>query len=532
MLAQVEPGELRDAAPRRAARARRAVRGRARATSTRLLLPAVTHWQSPRFFAYFAHDRLRAGHPRRAARRRAEPGRDPLAHVAGAAGARGADARLARAAARAAGRPARPPRGHRLDRDDGGARGGAAGEAGRARRRLLRARALLGREGVPAARARGAHRPGRRRVPAAAGRARPRGRLRGRGHDRDDVDELGRPGAGDRGRVRARGRLAARRRRLRRLGRRLPGAARRLRRLGARRLGRRQPAQVAASRRWTARRCGRAARTSSARAFSLVPEYLRVSEEVASLSEYSPALGRRSGRSSSGRCCAATAARAAGADPRGDPARGALRGLGARRAGLGGGRAAAVLARLLPARRRRTRRTRRCSSGSTRAARSSSRTRSWTAATSLRLAVGNARTTEDDVRLAWERAQAGSGSASRREAVEQLLEQLAVALDADALGLPVDDEVVEADRVALDEDVGVLGDPRGRRRRRRARPPPSPTRNAIVPRGESGERARSSASISQPVLERVGRRRAHQAGAEAGELVQHRAQVAPGGVSS
>ena len=203
MLAQVEPGELRSRLPARAAGDRRAVRRRP-ARPRRDPAAGGDALAEPALLRLLREHRLRAGHPRRAARRRAEPGRDPLAHLAGAAGARGADARLARAAARAAGRPARPPRGHRLDRDDGRARRGARGEAGRARRRLLRARALLGREGVPAARARGAHDAGRRRLPAPRRRARPHGRLRGRRDDRDDLDELGRPGAGDRRRVRAR----------------------------------------------------------------------------------------------------------------------------------------------------------------------------------------------------------------------------------------------------------------------------------------------------------------------------------------
>src|SRR5206468_8265748 len=48
------------------------------------------------------------------------------------------------------------------------------------------------------------------------------------------------------------------------------------------------------------------------RAFSLVPEYLRTSDEVDSLSDYGPALGRRFAPSSSGRCCAVTAAKACG----------------------------------------------------------------------------------------------------------------------------------------------------------------------------------------------------------------------------
>ena len=33
-----------------------------------VLLPAVTHWQSPRFFAYFANTGSEPGDPRRAAR--------------------------------------------------------------------------------------------------------------------------------------------------------------------------------------------------------------------------------------------------------------------------------------------------------------------------------------------------------------------------------------------------------------------------------------------------------------------------------
>ena len=221
-----------------------------------VLLPAATHWQSPRFFAYFANTGSGAGDPRRAARGRAEPGRDPLAHLTGAAGARGADARLARAAARAAGRSARPPRGHGLDRDDDGPRGGTAREAGGSGRRLLRARALLGREGLPPARARARTVPvddefrlrldaldlsGACAVVATVGTT-----------STSSVDPV------RRGRcLRARGGLAARRP--------TPGSAavcpeppRRLRRLGARRLGRRQPAQVAAHadgllRSWTRR---------------------------------------------------------------------------------------------------------------------------------------------------------------------------------------------------------------------------------------------------------------------------------------
>ena len=86
-------------------------------------------------------------------------------------------------------------------------------------------------------------------------------------------------------------------------------------------------------------------------AFSLVPEYLRAGDEVPSLSEYAIPLGRRFRALKLWavlRCYGRSGP--AGADPRGDPARRALRGVGARRAGLGGRRAAAVLARLLPPR--------------------------------------------------------------------------------------------------------------------------------------------------------------------------------------
>ena len=45
------------------------------------------------------------------------------------------------------------------------------------------------------------------------------------------------------------------------------------------------------------------------RAFSLVPEYLRVSEDVVSLSEYASHSGAGSARSSCGRRCAVSAGR-------------------------------------------------------------------------------------------------------------------------------------------------------------------------------------------------------------------------------
>ena len=85
--------------------------------------------------------------------------------------------------------------------------------------------------------------------------------------------------------ARARGRrLAPRRRRVRRVGVDLRGAAVVVGRHRARRLARRQPAQVAARRRWTARCCGRRRPADFRAAFSLVPEFLRTSDEVDALS--------------------------------------------------------------------------------------------------------------------------------------------------------------------------------------------------------------------------------------------------------
>ena len=103
--------------------------------------------------------------------------------------------------------------------------------------------------------------------------------------------------------------------------------------------------------------------------------------------------------------------RAAGADPRGDPPGRAVRGLGARGAGLGGRRAAAVLPRLLPPRRRPTRRTRRCSSASTRRARSSSRHEAERALRRCGSRSATRARPRTDVRLAWDvlRREAGSG---------------------------------------------------------------------------------------------------------------------------
>ena len=58
----------------------------------RVLMPGITHWNHPRFFAYFSITASQPGHPRRAADGHAEPQRHALAHVARGDRARAADA--------------------------------------------------------------------------------------------------------------------------------------------------------------------------------------------------------------------------------------------------------------------------------------------------------------------------------------------------------------------------------------------------------------------------------------------------------
>ena len=159
---------------------------------------------------------------------------------------------------RLGGHPARAGRGPR-----GGPPGRPRPRAGRTPRAgpvpglRVRARALVDRQGGddagPRTAGAAAHR-GRRRVPPAARRS-ARGHRRrscgrsdaagGRGHGRHDLDDQRRPRACDCRRVRGRGTLAARGRRLRRRRRARPGHGLHPGRLRARGLVRRQPAQVA-----------------------------------------------------------------------------------------------------------------------------------------------------------------------------------------------------------------------------------------------------------------------------------------------
>ena len=182
--------------------------------------------------------------------------------------------------------------------------------------------------------------------------ARPERRLRGGRRRRHHVDDVGRLRAGDRRCGRRGGRLAAHRRGLQRLGARLPRAAH----AGVRasRLGRRESPQVAvhADRlllplQLAARRPAR-----GVRAHARVPAHVGGGrpqpQRVRAVAR--PSLPRPQ---AVGGTALLRPQRAAVTDPRARASRRAVRGLGARRAGMGAVRAPAVLRRLLPARGRR-----------------------------------------------------------------------------------------------------------------------------------------------------------------------------------
>ena len=283
-----------------------------------------------------------------------------------------------------------------------GARGRAERRPGAARRRRVRARALIGRQGVPLLELELRKVPGRRRVQAPRRPARPRRRVRRRGDDRDDVDELGRP----------RRRRSPTRARSRGVWLHVDAAY-----AGSAAVcpscGRSSPAGSAPTRssstrtsgcscRWTARRSGRGARTTSARAFSLVPEYLRSADDV-----LEPERVRAAARPPLPRAQALGGAPllrprgAAGGDPRArPPARCSRAGCATSPAGRSRrrDRSRSSASAWTPP----TRRTRSCS------ARVNARGEVFLSHTRLRdrfvlrLAIGNARTTEDDVRVAWD----------------------------------------------------------------------------------------------------------------------------------
>ena len=439
-----------------------------------------------------------------------------------------------RAAARPARGAARAHRGHGLVGPDHGARGGARRAPDR---RVVvcseHAHSSID-EGGPAARARAAQ-----RSPVDDAFA-----LRPDALDLGDacavVATVGTtsstsvdPVAGDRRRAARGGRLAPRRRRLRRRGRRVPGAARTTSPAGSVPTRSSSTRTSGCSRRWTARRSSAAARTTSARAFSLVPEYLRVDEDVVSLSEYASPLGRRFRALKLWAVLRCFGREGLQAIIREHVRLAALfEGWVARRAGLGGLRAAALLARLLPP------------DGQRRGERGAPASASTTSGEIflshtkldgrfvLRLAIGNARTTEDDVALAWDvlrreaarasRARPAAGRERRRAARSSTLD---VAVDLGRRsGSPVDDEVRRSRPRPSRRARRVVDDARrDADRRRRARPPRRRSRNAIARRCG---RPATSATVERVHEPAVGLERRRAAAARASGRPSARARAA------
>ena len=273
----------------------------------RVLLPGITHWNHPRFFAYFSITGSQPG---------------ILAELLTATlNVNGMLWRTSPAVTELEqltlswmcqllglpGELARPHRGHRLDLHARRTVRGAQRAARSPRRRGVRARSLLDRPRLPHPRARAAPRPGGRRLPHARRRARPERCLRGGRHRRHDVDDVGRSRAGDRRRGRRGGRLAARRRGLRRLGARLPRAAHAGAR--ARRLARRESAQVAVhADRLLLPLHGRGPAICAPPSRSRPSTCARPPRASRTSTSTGPRSAGASARSSCGRCCAATAA--------------------------------------------------------------------------------------------------------------------------------------------------------------------------------------------------------------------------------
>ena len=319
-----------------------------------VILPGLTHWNHPRFFAWFANHRLRAGDPRRAADRGAERQRDDVARVAGGDRARADGDGLARPAPRPAapagtGTSRTPRRRRRSPRSPRRARCARAASSTRRSRRTSASRRRRGSSGSSTARSRSTT-TFRMRADFPLDDA--TAVVATVGHDRHDV---GRSGARARRPLRRGRRVAPRRRGLRRRPRRsapscagastasiVPTRSSSIRTSGC-------------SRRWTARRSGRGGPRCSTRRSRLAPRLPRpATEEAVDLKDYGPALGRRFRALKLWtvlRCYGAEGLRAlirehvrlaqlfaswVEAEP-----------------GLGGRRAASVLDRLLPARRRR-----------------------------------------------------------------------------------------------------------------------------------------------------------------------------------
>ena len=208
-------------------------------------MPGITHWQSPRYFAYFATtaaepgilaELLIAGLNQVGILWRASPALQELEEV------------TLDWLRQLLGLP-EPLHGHIEDTASSGLITAlAAARAAAPDRRVVVCSEHTHSSTVKAARLLELeirHGAGRRRLRDPAGHPRPTRRLRRRRHRGHDLVRRGRPGRSDRRPRRRRAGMAPRRRGVRGLGGRLPRAAAPLRRLGAGRLDRRQPAQVA-----------------------------------------------------------------------------------------------------------------------------------------------------------------------------------------------------------------------------------------------------------------------------------------------
>ena len=316
-----------------------------------LIVPGLTHWNHPRFFAWFANTG-------------SEPG--ILAELLIAALNVNAMTWLASPAAteleltvldwlaQLLGLP-RGWHGHIEDTastvDGRRARRRAHAPAGR-RRLRVRAGELQRREGGAARRARVPD--GRRSTtssacaPTSRSTTRPRSSRRSARPATTSVDPVPRARAP----LRGGGRVAARRRRVRRLGGGLPRAPLVPRRRATAPTRSSSTRTSGCSRRWTARRSGRGGPRCCTRRSPLVPDYLASTDGAVDLQGLRPGARPPLPRAEALVRAALVRRRgAAGADPRARPARAALRGVGRGRARLGGRRAASVLDRLLPARR-------------------------------------------------------------------------------------------------------------------------------------------------------------------------------------
>ena len=403
VLADVEPGAIAAALPAAPPEAAEPFASVLRDLDE-VLRPGLTHWQSPRYFAYFPStaaepgilaELLIAGLNQVGILWRASPALQELEEV------------TLDWVRQLLGLP-EPLHGHLEDTASTGlitalaaARAAAPGPA---RRRLLRAHALVDREGRAPARARGAARPrSTARTRCAPTRSTSRDACAVVATVGTTSSDRRRPGGRDRRPGRGGGRLAPRRCRLRRRGSGLPRAAAPLRRLGAGGLDRVNPHK------WlftpmdcSVFFCRRP--DDLRRAFSLVPEYLRVAgggrqpERVRRPAR--PALPRAEAlgdaallrpRRAAGDLFASTCGwpRSSRQWVEREPGLGALRADAASRSSASAGSAA-------------TRTTRRCmrrvnASGEI----FLSHTR-LDGRFVLRLAIGNARTSEADVALAWD----------------------------------------------------------------------------------------------------------------------------------